>query len=408
MIQEVESVCHELKVFSLKAKVENDKKNEQWYNQQVELFRQTTFDKIQMVTANIANNSYIKIQEREKEIKNDANSGTNFTQETKHTKIQHNLEDVKYGILISAEEKSQNQAGYEFEDINVKSYIPKSLPSGCFLFRMLWTSYDYLTPNSSKSKKMIIGGVFDVTLYNSLPQPKMFNDYMIKPFRPEIESLEVLPFPVPGPNKEVVINQNSPKIEMSYQLPQNLYYETGEEPKVIQWIPSKQTWTEIYTEDIEIKEKDRILSLKTKRFVPMALCQDRTVDFPYLSWKLRSTSDKVATLDIQGKRMSLQFEIGQGYVMLKKKDRKDEIRIPQLAHIENVRHQPAQILYELYKCGINLLPEDHDQENGQLLNLKDSAAEDKAIEDICIAIRSYYFKSTRFNAGGPKGKQFLT
>jgi hypothetical protein len=76
-IQEVEAVCHELKVFSLKAKVENDKNNEIWYSEQVELFRKTTLEKIQLITANLANNSYLYIKEVEKEIDLNKNNNTN-------------------------------------------------------------------------------------------------------------------------------------------------------------------------------------------------------------------------------------------------------------------------------------------------------------------------------------------
>lgn len=63
--------------------------------------------------------------------------------------------------------------------------------------------------------------------------------------------------------------------------------------------------------------------------------------------------------------------------------------------------QPSHLLYELYRCGINLLPEDRDYIHCMKV-LKDPEAEDKAIDDICSAINSYFFKSTKWNSLSPK------
>lgn len=45
------------------------------------------------------------------------------------------------------------------------------------------------------------------------------------------------------------------------------------------------------------KEKKEIVFV-TVRLAPLAFIQSRCVDFPYISWKIRCTSDNVALCDI--------------------------------------------------------------------------------------------------------------
>jgi hypothetical protein len=58
---------------------------------------------------------------------------------------------------------------------------------------------------------------------------------------------------------------------------------------------------------------------------------------------------------------------------------------------------PGSLLYKLQKSGINLLPEDQDIEEAEL-TLKDSEAEDRAIEDIALAVRGFFIKSSKWSS----------
>lgn len=58
---------------------------------------------------------------------------------------------------------------------------------------------------------------------------------------------------------------------------------------------------------------------------------------------------------------------------------------------------PGSLLYKLQKSGINLLPEDQDIEEAEL-TLKDSEAEDRAIEDISLAVRGFFIKSSKWSS----------
>jgi len=94
----------------------------------------------------------------------------------------------------------------------------------------------------------------------------------------------------------------------------------------------------------------------------MAFVQERAIDFPYKSWKIRRTSieptfqakpdstqkfDSII-VDIEGRRMPLRFEVTAGKVFLRLKTE------PELEHIVDKPFEPTELLNLLRKSGINL------------------------------------------------------
>lgn len=71
--------------------------------------------------------------------------------------------------------------------------------------------------------------------------------------------------------------------------------------------------------------------------------------------------------------------------------------IPDIAHLYRKDHLAGSLLMKLQKSGINLLPEDTDIEEAEL-TLKDSEAEDRAIEDIALAVRGFFIKSSKWTS----------
>ena len=100
--------------------------------------------------------------------------------------------------------------------------------------------------------------------------------------------------------------------------------------------------------------------------------------------------NEVAILDVDTKRINLTFEIGFDYIMLI--DKSD----PELKDIVNLKMTPGNILLELSKCGIHLMPVDEDAKLGGI-HLKSSLAEEKAILDVATHLRSFAFRSSKWN-----------
>jgi cancer susceptibility candidate protein 1 len=69
---------------------------------------------------------------------------------------------------------------------------------------------------------------------------------------------------------------------------------------------------------------------------------------------------------------------------------------PELRHIKNKQFQPGFLLMELSKCGLHLLPREEDAALGEI-KVKDFFAEEKSILDIATSVRSFAYRSCRWN-----------
>jgi cancer susceptibility candidate protein 1 len=69
---------------------------------------------------------------------------------------------------------------------------------------------------------------------------------------------------------------------------------------------------------------------------------------------------------------------------------------PELRHLKNKKLLPGYLLLELSKSGIHLLPIDDDAAQAGI-QLKDHNAEERAIADLSTAVRSFAFRSCRWN-----------
>lgn len=78
-------------------------------------------------------------------------------------------------------------------------------------------------------------------------------------------------------------------------------------------------WVLDGVEDAKL-DKDIFIAAAVPRLGPVGLLQERCLDYPYRSFKLRCVAPDRAILDIEGKRDLFKFEIGPGYVQLLKKD----------------------------------------------------------------------------------------
>ena len=128
---------------------------------------------------------------------------------------------------------------------------------------------------------------------------------------------------------------------------------------------------------------------KAIRLAPMALLMTRSTDFPYEEWFLRATANNKARLDVKGKRLNFPFFIEDNKVML-------DLEIPEFSHMNRVACKPNEILFELQRCGILIMPEDRDGE-AEGIDIKDEMAEERAILDISLSVSAFAFRNSTWN-----------
>ena len=139
----------------------------------------------------------------------------------------------------------------------------------------------------------------------------------------------------------------------------------------------------------------RLIKFTTLKFAPMAMLQSRCTDYPYLGWRLRCIKggyeDPIALLDIETKRLNLTFEISALQLKL---INNSESALAHLADKEGFT--PGYLLQELAKCGILLMPRNEDAQLAGI-EIKDQAAEERAILDVSLGVRAFHFQNCKWN-----------
>ena len=117
----------------------------------------------------------------------------------------------------------------------------------------------------------------------------------------------------------------------------------------------------------------------------MALLQQRTTDFPYNFWMLRCIDDDKCLINLETKRLLFQFEVSPLQMKLV------NCKMPALAHLNDKEgFTPGYLLQEMMKCGVLLMPRDEDAQTAGI-ELKNRAAEDRAITDVALGVRAFHF-----------------
>ena len=393
IIGEVQLICHELKIMELKYKIQKNRKDMELCKKFIQDFQNLTMEKIQEISYHIKSHSdsFLPDSDMQANKEDQKKGGSN-----KSGMVCLSKPDVRLGFLVSYADKNHPRAWIDFPEAQIGTGVPLSLKLGDFIMRVVWTSFDYLS-TEPYSKEMIIGGILNTTPFEMPPIPTPYKGWKIKHV---IEIEAALSESSLIKNDLQIQKGNANLIRIKYKLPPNLYVGDISKKQMGIWLKEKKEWAV----DSEYIERENInfleggmLEFQTYRLAPSCLVQSRFLDFPYLSWKIRSKSENdIALIDIETKRITLKFEIGSGYVKLKKSFEKE------LSHLYEKEMEPAELLYELYRSGINLLPIDEDAEHCGM-SLKNTDAEEKAINDITLASRAYYFKNSKWSAHSPKG-----
>jgi cancer susceptibility candidate protein 1 len=158
----------------------------------------------------------------------------------------------------------------------------------------------------------------------------------------------------------------------------------NDEPKLGVWDEALGSYSVDYVEGLEFDRVKREMEFSTRKFGSIAYLQPKTLDLPFDSWYLRCVGQEKALLTIKTKRINVNFEIGPLYVKIV------EMEQPELKHLLNKEFHAGILLFELQKCGINMIPEDEDAKRGGI-HLKDKGAEERAILDIAQTLKVFAF-----------------
>ena len=297
-------------------------------------------------------------------------------------------DDLKVGIWINHENTGYKPKPIEFEGLSMNADIPKQYADDSCVMRAVWYSYDSVS-YLAETPFVVLGGVYDISIFRFPELPKSVKEWKLRSVKDVDNMLVTKPYPPPDLSEVALASIGA--LRMSYQVQSHVYIPSDEDLQLCWWDQASSIWTDTDISDVSIDRESKIVSFKTKKLAPMALLLPRISDYPYSYFFIRSVSDTEALIDLTGPRLSYKFRITPGCLEFINHN-----KIPELSHLDSVPQQPGVLLFNLSKCGVHLLPENRDCIASNI-KAKDQDSEELAILDISMNIRTFAFRSTRWN-----------
>lgn len=238
---------------------------------------------------------------------------------------------------------------------------------------------------------MTLGGIYEVEIYGFPDLPKRVKKWTIRDISAVEDILIVKPYP-PNDFLSGVSMANVNPLRVGYTLPDKVYLPDESLIKVCAW--DSNEWQEA---DIsEVAFDGRQVNFRTRRLVPLAVLMPKITYYPYTYWYLRAVSNEKVLLQLQSPRMTFDFEITPG-----KLEYKDKTGAEELKHFVGKVLPPGELLLEMQKSGLHLLPEDRDCIDAGIKQ-KSIDAEEQAIFDISMTIHTFAFRSSKWNKSAPE------
>ena len=295
--------------------------------------------------------------------------------------INEHRRDIKFGLFGNISGKALHHKKIDFGE--VVCVIPRQHANNQIILRSFWNSNDYLSC-SSYHEDFVVGGIVDIRLYQYPEECKQAQNWIMRSVHAVDDILKNIPYPDPTTQMQI------DPVPVIYYLPEYVYITENDDIKVGVWDEKEQTWTTEPIEELQYDKLARKLEFSTRQFGPIAYLQSRCTDYPYKRWKIRCVEAETAILDVETKRVTLTFELGRNYIKLIEKTD------PEFKDILDKPMSPGELFLELQKCGINLMPVDDDAKLGGI-HLKDRQAEENAIIDVATGLRSFAFRSCKWN-----------
>ncbi|OMJ83049.1 hypothetical protein SteCoe_16080 [Stentor coeruleus] len=294
--------------------------------------------------------------------------------------------DLKSGIWLNYQNTGPKFKPIDYEELCMSADLPRQIFEEPCVMRVFWTSYDYLS-TSTEQADVVIGGIYEVNIYKFPELPKTVKEWKLRP----VKNLEITLTPRPYPSADIAGVATVNPLRMAYQLPSIMYVPNPQMVRIALWDYDSSSWTENEISEILLNPETKQVNFKTKKLAPFAMLSSRITDYPYSFFFIRAVSDDKVLLDIKGKRIDMQFIITPGYLEFI-----NTTNISELRFLEGQKFTPGVLLFQLANCGIYIMPDERDFEACGLTP-KSQEAEELAILDISMNIRTFAFRSTKWN-----------
>jgi cancer susceptibility candidate protein 1 len=334
-------------------------------------------------------------------------------------------DNIKLGFWGHLQTKGFRAKVIDWTKLGIQLELPKSIAMqaiGHYIgVRALYTAHDWVTFDAPSVQSgvptLALGGVMRVDLLSIPIFPKQVNNWLM---RTEPPRDEFLPSPSPNPpgpsfypirltypseTASTAAGTLQP-CKLDFRVPDHVCLKATK-VTVSWWDDSNNGWSDDSITEVQWFEETRSISFFSLRLAAFAITQERHSDLPYKWWQIRSLAPQEAELAVQANRFEIRILITTAGVSLLG---------PVLPELKGLMYEkegnppvrrilrPGQLLRELQRSGINMMPTDEDAQFIENLTPKAGETEARAYSDLSEIAGIFDITSSRHNRKLPTDK----
>mmetsp|Transcript_12902 Transcript_12902/g.20677 ORF Transcript_12902/g.20677 Transcript_12902/m.20677 type:complete len:666 (+) Transcript_12902:65-2062(+) len=252
-----------------------------------------------------------------------------------------------------SKQKNSDVADISWKDIGASlARLPMELRIVRTGVRFLQIDFDQVSTKAKKLQAYVsVGGLFKISRIDIPVEATRPRGWLRQDENDSTRDLSVLKYPKNGIDNGMLDIQVEVKIPESVFIPANALTTW----RIGWWDAEKETWVfDGVREGFKIDEKTRSLSLKVWRMECFAILQPRSLDFPYIEWRLICNTEEKGpsvTLTLTGSRYEVKIKISA-----------DGARLvyPEIPSFSEKPMATGSLLFGLQRAGLNLIPTQED------------------------------------------------
>jgi hypothetical protein len=325
--------------------------------------------------------------------------------------IPNNKDPIKLGFWGHLQAKGFRAKVIDWTKLGISLELPKSIAMqaiGHFIgVRALYTAHDWVTFDAPSVQSgvptLALGGVMRVDLISIPTFPKQVNSWLMRTVLPPGQELTRLPYP--NDTAAPAAGTLQP-CKLEFRVPDNVVLRATK-VTVSWWDENNSGWSDDNITEVHWDEEQRSISFFSLRLAAFSITQERHLELPYKWWQIRSLAPQEAELAVQANRFEIRILITTAGVSLLG---------PVLPELKGLMYEkdgnppvrrvlrPGQLLRELQRSGINMMPTDEDAKFIDGLTPKAGETEARAYSDLSEIAGIFDITSSRHNKKLPRDK----
>lgn len=288
-------------------------------------------------------------------------------------------------VWMNTNKNNSEQRKVEFAALGLVLDVSEVFLAKGFAINLNFLSVDYneiVNDHTNESDSFVIGKVYELAIYKIPKAANKIGTWSVMSI--PCDDVKVSSIGLSGSSTKTSASSKPLQCRISIS-PETIIPEKtalaywGDNDKMIPCDPS----------DITYDKSSRAFHLSMTKPGFYAAIAPRNLDFPFTDWSIYPTSSKEIVYSLNTKRFKILISICEEGCMLL------ESQVPELQTICNMRRKPSDLLYQLRRRGIHLMPSFDDLKYSTCL--KEQDIELRVYHDLSLSASSFHFTSDKKN-----------